>query len=200
MVSIFVEGYLDEIVLRKIVTSRTDLEVNISVAGKGKSYLRAKAKQLNLSAKGYPVIVLADQDFIDPCAADQSANWLGGAMVNENFLLRFATLSVESWLLADDRGMAEFLGLNVQKMPADVELLDSPKRVLVNLARGSRNREIRDELVPARYSTAVVGPGYNDCLARYVTSEWNIARAQKRAQSLKRAVLRIEELAKRQNL
>ena len=121
-------------------------------------------------------------------------------MVNENFLLRFATLSVESWLLADDRGMAEFLGLNVQKMPADVELLDSPKRVLVNLARGSRNREIRDELVPARYSTAVVGPGYNDCLARYVTSEWNIARAQKRAQSLKRAVLRIEELAKRQNL
>ena len=195
MVSIFIEGVLDEVVLRHIIKNKTRMEVAVAVSGKGKPYLRDKARQLNRSAQGYPVIVLADLDNHEPCPADTGRSWMGNAEISQKFLLRFAVLSIEAWLLADRIGLSEFLQISTENIPKEVERINSPKVALVNLARKSRSRTVRAALVPSAKSKAVVGPNYNDELSRFVMSRWNVDAAARSSRSLSKTILRIQELA-----
>ena len=61
------------------------------------------------------------------------------------------------------------------------------KQLLINIARKSRRREIRDDVVPIN-ENAKIGPNYNDCLMNYVYNFWDISRAKKQSESLMRAI------------
>lgn len=194
MVSLFCEGNLDAITLRRIIASKTQLSVGVVVSGKGKPYLRSKAQNLNLSARGHPIIVLADQDNSLQCAPQQITDWLGGQQQSNNFLLRFAKLTIEAWFLADKDNLSAFLSVSTALIPNAVETLENPKTALVNLARRSSSRAIRDALVPNARSGATVGPNYSAELSRFVTDGWDIDAATNGCDSLRRTVLRIVEL------
>jgi hypothetical protein len=68
-----------------------------------------------------------------------------------------------------------------------------PKLSLVNLARRSGKREIRDALVPpADARGAKVGREYLPVMGEYVRSVWDIDAAAQRSPSLRRALAAIE--------
>jgi len=79
-------------------------------------------------------------------------------------------------------------------IPRDPEALDDPKRTLVNLARRSRRRGLRDAITPAPGVSAVVGPGYTSVVEEFIVRGWDIAAAITRSPSLRRCVIRLGEL------
>jgi hypothetical protein len=183
-VSIAVEGKLDEAVLTKLL-----LLVGIKVAApygkKGKDYLKKKIRGYNQAAKcGDGWIVLVDLDNDAECAPPFVASWLPDR--SPNLQLRVAVRAVESWLLADSEEIAHFLGVPRQKIPAQPENEVVPKNTLINIARRSRSREIREDIVPRPDSSASQGPGYTSRLVEFTMRYWDPERAARRAPSLKR--------------
>src|SRR5262249_45959248 len=101
------------------------------------------------------------------------------------------------WLLADKENLADFLNVSVTKIPTDPEGLKDPKLTLVNLARASRSRSIREALVPAPGSaTAKEGRLYTSEMIRFIQERWDIATARVNSESLNKCCNRLEEMAK----
>lgn len=119
-----------------------------------------------------PFIILTDLDN-DDCPPGLLNRWLPHGR-NSNLVLRIAVREVEAWLLADRKRFAEFLGVAVSRLPQRPDECDDPKMFLVNLARGSRLREIRDDLIPTPLGTNKVGKNYVGQLIRFVTTKWCI--------------------------
>jgi len=143
-----------------------------------------------------PLVLLTDLDS-KPCASVLIKEWLGRNSPPINLVLRVAVRDVESWLLADHEGMQQLLGKakNVH-LPLDPDRLPDPKRYLLSLA-GKARRDVRDDLVETRGSSAIQGLGYNARLCSFVCTDWSIERASSRSDSLRRTRLRLSELATR---
>jgi hypothetical protein len=187
------EDSLSEALLRRIVAViRPDLSVQVAIGNRGKGYLKAKARGLNRTAGSVPVFLLVDADTRDPCPADLIRTWLHGAPQG-NMLFRVAVMEVESWILADRASCSDFLAVPVSRIPADTDAIDNPKAFLVNLARRSRRRDIREELVPAPDAIVSVGPAYNLRLASFVSAHWSPTSATHASESLRRCTQRLGE-------
>lgn len=132
-----------------------------------------------------PWLVLRDLDRAE-CAPSLLASIAGG----DGGIIRIAVRATEAWLLADREGAAAWLGMSVSKMPVDVERLDDPKRALINLARRSRSRTVRVDLVPR--ATARIGPGYVDQVRRFCRELWRPDVAALSAPSLARCLLYVQ--------
>jgi hypothetical protein len=185
------EDALSEAVSQKLLFEvRPDLPISVSIGGRGKSYLESKARDLKRTAAAIPVFMLIDQDRPHPCPPDLLAEWLPGP-TEPRMLLRVAAMEVESWLLADRNAAAAFLGVRTNRIPMDTDAIPDPKEFLVNLARRSRLRGIRDDLVPAPGSTVHIGPRYNPRLAEFAINRWTSAAASPCSRSLRRAVQRL---------
>lgn len=137
-----------------------------------------------------PVLCIADTD--GQCPVDLVTQWLPKGKP-ENFLLRLAVTEAESWLLSDSRGAADFFGLPIANMPRDPDLLPDAKREVLRLARISKVRPIRQEVVSSLDANKP-GVGYNVHLCRFVFEHWQAARARKKSVSLDRAMTRLAEL------
>jgi hypothetical protein len=107
---------------------------------------------------------------------------------NGKCLFRIAIREIESWLLADARGISHFLGISESLINRKPESLDDPKGYLVQLARRSRKKDIADAVVPAQGTSVLVGPEYNQALLPFVRKDWDIKSAAKRSESLRRAI------------
>ena len=101
---------------------------------------------------------------------------------------------LESWLLADGRGLSEFLRVSPAIIPREPEAEVHAKRTLVNIARQSPVRAIRIDLVPEEGSRGVVGRGYTSRMTEYVADHWRPSEAAKRSQSLRRAIAAIRTM------
>lgn len=84
--------------------------------------------------------------------------------------------------------MSKLLGVAEGKLPRQPDLELDPKRTLVDLARKSRSKDVRGDLVPPAGSFRRVGAGYNNLLESFVLSTWEPARARTRSPSLARAI------------
>lgn len=91
-------------------------------------------------------------------------------------------------VLADRTGIASFLGISKTKIPLNTDAIPDPKQLLINLAKKSRKRDLREAIVPLPNTTAKVGPDYNGQLSNFVDKLWNIKDATKNSFSLHRAV------------
>ena len=142
------------------------------------------------------VLVLADMDNPRGCPPGLLNELCGGLTIASNMIIRIAMLEVEAWILADREGAAQWLGIAANIVPRNPESLADPKRTLVQLARRSRNRGLREAIAPLRVlGTHRTGPNYNEAVGEFVVQHWNPDVARRNAPSLDRAITRIAELA-----
>lgn len=182
-----VEDELSEVVLRRVLEdTQRDYSIGSAYGRTGFGYLRNTANKWNAAAAaGTPILLLTDLDQHD-CAPGLIAEWMNHPC-HANFLFRVAVREVECWLMADGDGFAQFLGISNALVPAAPDLVGDPKQTLINLARRSRRRALKQSIVPRQGSTATQGPDYNGCLGDFVRNWWNSNTAKDRSPSLHRA-------------
>jgi hypothetical protein len=110
---------------------------------------------------------------------------------HSNLLLRVAVREIEAWLLADIQGLAAFLGLK-RLQTQDVESLTDPKTSLLAEVKKSRRRRLREDILPARRTSAKVGPRYNGALIEFVRGQWQPEEARRNSDSLDRMIKAID--------
>jgi hypothetical protein len=188
---VVVEDAPSESIVRKLVAElRPDLAVEAVVGGRGRGYIEGKAAELNRTASNVPVLILADLDRPQPCPADFIQRSLGQRPA-PGMLFRLAVMEIESWVLADREELAGFLRVATHRIPVSTDAVLHPKEVIVDLARRSRLKTIRQDLVPATGGTAVVGPAFNARLLEFVARRWSFERAKTASPSLRRMVERL---------
>jgi hypothetical protein len=186
-----VEDTLSEVVARKLLAVvRPDISVAVAIGNQGRGYLQNRARELNRVAAAVPVFLLADLDRPLPCPSDLISSWISGPP-QRHFFCRVAVMEVESWVLADRARFADFLSVPEHRIPENTDEINFPKEFIVTLARRSRRKDIRDDLVPATGSTSPVGPAYNPRLASFVGGLWDPRVAAAASPSLARAVRRL---------
>ena len=158
---------------------------------RGKGYLQNKAQSLNQTARGFPVFMLTDQDSPSQCPPQLVQSWIKGTR-NSKFFLRIAVMEVESWVMADRRGFANFLSIPLTRIPTDTDVIPQPKEFLISLARSSGKSSLRQDIIPPSGATSRVGPGYNHRLGEFVRNSWDIHHAASNSASLQRALVRLQ--------
>jgi len=191
VVSAAVEGIVDEAVIRMLV-GEAGGSVDAVYNKNGKSSLRKSIAGYNNAARFSPWIVLVDLDQDADCAPPLLADWLPAPA--PQMCLRIAVREIEAWLLADHVNLPAFLGIPPTRLPLDPEGVSDPKRCLVDLARRSRRRDIREDMVPQTGSGRSVGPAYASRLIEFVARAWRPEVAARRSDSLRRCRERIAEL------
>lgn len=190
-VTVACEGIIDLAVLDRLLAEQ-DMHIAHSYVT-SKQQLDPKLRGYNAAASHSPWVVLRDLDQDAPCAPPLIARLLPSPSPLMRF--RIAVRAVEAWLLADRQGISNALGIARNKIPAEPERLDDPKRELINLARQSRQTAIQQDLVPREGSGRRVGPGYTGFVIAFVQHRWDPVRASERAPSLARLRRRLAELA-----
>jgi hypothetical protein len=161
----------------------------------GYGYLKKSVSGFNNAAKGVPFLVGTDLDKYE-CPLALINDWLAQPK-HHNLLIRVAVREAEAWTLADRDSFASFLGINVERVPADVESLPNPKETLIQLARESRKRQLREDICPRPKSTSKIGPNYNPRLCSFVAESWNPAVARLNSPSLHRTMNRLSDFRPR---
>lgn len=192
VVSSAVEGPVDEAAIRRLIR-RAGLIPGPVYGKNGKSYLRERIRGYNNAAHRSPWIVLVDLDRDADCAPPLRALWLPDPAPYMHF--RVAVRAVEAWLMADAESLADFLSVPLSRVPPHPESLADPKRSIVDLARHSRRKAIREDLVPRPGSGRSTGAAYTSRLVEYTDALWHPEAASERSDSLRRCLDRLQELA-----
>jgi hypothetical protein len=188
-VNLAVEDELSEAVLRAILSQLRGYAVGVAYRRGGSGYLRRTIRGFNNAARGTPYVVLADLDRYQ-CPPALIRDWLSVPQ-HPNLVFRVAVREVEAWLLAHRSALASFLGIPEKSIPRDVDGLEDPKQTLIDLARRSRFRELRDAIAPRRESTARIGPDYNGRLSAFARKHWDARLAARSSASLQRTLRKL---------
>lgn len=194
-VALATEDILSEAIgLRLLAELPVPVTPNLLLRKDGFGYLRSGMKSWRQLAKRQTVLILTDLDQV-ACPVALRADWLGNKPPPAGLLLRIAVREVESWVLADHEAMRKLIG---QKgtLPPEPDTLPDPKQHLLKLAKLAA-RPVRQDLVKEAGAVASQGIGYNRRLTDWVRSDWSPERAAQRSPSLRRARIRIHELALR---
>lgn len=191
-VDVAVEDELSEfVVLKLLAVANRSYHVGATYRRGGFGYLRRTINGWNAAARGKPFVVLTDLDDA-PCPEELVGRWLTSTP-NPNLIFRVAVREVEAWLLADVSNLAGFLRVSKRHVPTNPDAIPDPKSALIELARRSRLKYVRDSLLPPRGSTAKQGRGHNECLGAFVRENWDVRAASEHSHSLERALRRLEE-------
>jgi hypothetical protein len=191
-VDLLVEGPLDEVVARRLL-SFTNHEVGSVYGKRGCSYILDKIHGFNDAIVTTPLFVMLDlMDTKHDCAAVAARV----IMSSPNPLLKFRLVvrEAESWLLADRKGLSEFLGVSFTKLPLNPETLSDPKRTLIDLARKSRFAKRKAALVPDQGLSSPTGKLYVSEMSRFVREEWLPENARCYSESLDSCIHRLETM------
>jgi hypothetical protein len=186
-ITLAVEDDLSEALLRELLQqSGQQFIIGACLKHHGFGYLKKILPGLNQAAKGMPYIVLTDLDrHACPMALLQS--WLSQPK-HHNLIFRVAVIEVEAWLMADRQAFADFLGISLSLIPDNLDVVNDPKKLLIELVGRSRKRSLREAIIPAKNSTAKIGKDYNGQLIRFINECWQANAAIAHSPSLKRAV------------
>jgi len=179
------EGPTDEAVLKRLLAEAG--AVPGAVYGQnGKQSLKRDIRGYNNAALYSSWFVLIDLDHDAPCPSALREEWLPEPAPKMCF--RVAVREVEAWLLGDRERISAFLGIGTVKVPRDPESLDDPKRTMVDLARQSRRRDIREDMVPRPGSGRSVGPAYTSRMIEFTSDSgrWRPEVAAENSRSLLR--------------
>ena len=200
LVSLAVEDILSEAVARRLVQNYVPgAEITNVIGLNGIDSVRRQMPKLNQIAQYQgPVLVLADLDRPLGCPVNLVKEMSRALVVSPQLLIRVVVLEIESWIPADRAGIGRWLGAAESVVSRTPERLDDPKRSLVQLARRSRNRGLREAIAPPHVlGTSRTGPDYNGTVGEFVTQRWNPDAARRYAPSLNRAIARIAGLTTR---
>ncbi|MBA2690951.1 MAG: hypothetical protein H0U65_00450 [Rubrobacter sp.] len=145
------------------------------------------------AAKFWPWCVVRDLDGNAPCAAELVSRLLPHPA--EHMRLRIAVRSCEAWMMADRERSGRFLSIARSVVPSSPDDLDDAKETLVNLARRSRRRDVREGLVPGERSGRRVGPDYTSLMIEYIHKRWRPDVAASSSDSLRRCMESLKSLA-----
>lgn len=165
VVTAAVEGPMDEAALRRICRSR-GVVVGDVYGRRGKQYILGRVNGFNNSAQHRHWVVLVDLDDDYDCAPIALPVWMANPATLMCF--RIVVRELEAWLLADAERIAEFLGVRRNLIPHAPETLPDPKATLINLARQSRTRAIREDIVPEPGTGQSIGPAYSTRLIQFI--------------------------------
>lgn len=196
-ISAAVEGIVDEAVVRRLI-SLAGATPGTVYGKRGKLWLRQKIRSFNNAARWAAWVVLVDLDHDYDCAPPLRAEWL--PQPAQHLCFRVAVREIEAWFLSDAESLAGFLRVSRNRIPADPERLDHPKAVLVDLARSSRQKAIRDDMVPRKGSGRQVGPAYASRLIEFASSSWRPEVAAQRSDSLTRAIGCLKRMAAQETI
>jgi hypothetical protein len=188
MISSAVEGLIDEAVMRRLLLYVGAIPGTV-YGRQGKAYLKQHITRYNAAARHSAWVILLDLDNDAACAPTLQKTWLPSRAPRMCF--RIAVRAVETWLLADRQRLAQFLSIPVSRIPPALEAENDPKSLLVNLARHSRKRATREDMVPRQHSGRKVGPAYASRLMEFIedtTTGWRPDVAAKESDSLKRCL------------
>ena len=182
-INLLVEDPLGDVVLRKILEkSSGNFCAGVCYGLRGYNYIKDKISGFNKAARGTPFLVLVDLEA--ECPPLQIVEWLP-APRHPNLLFRIAVKETESWLICDRIGLASFFSVSSSLITRNTDEIEDPKQFIINLARRSRRRTIRESIAPKPASTAKVGPDYNGQLALFVNNYWDIDLATQNSESLR---------------
>jgi hypothetical protein len=183
-----VEGIVDEAVVRTILAHAGRPAGTIYVQG-GKSRLLDKLAGFNAAAQFQPWFVLVDLDNDAGCAPDFISTALPDPSTYMTF--RVAVRQAEAWLMADREALASYLRVSQSLVPKEPEAEPDPKQTMVNVARGSKDRHVRDDMVPTPGGGRKTGPNYAGRLIEFATQRWRPDVAASRANSLSSCLQRL---------
>lgn len=185
----FEDALTESLALKIFRTIPTEYATRTVYSRGGNGYLRRTIDGFNNAAKGTPFFVGTDLDTYE-CPSALIDDWLASPK-HHNLLIRVAVHEAEAWVLADRNNFARFIGVGVANVPVDVEALPNPKEVLIQIARNSRKKQVRDDICPSPKSTSKIGPNYNARLGSIVSENWNPAAARLNSRSLDRTIDRL---------
>jgi hypothetical protein len=191
IVSAAVEGVTDEAVVRKLIAMAGG-RAGYVYGKNGKSALRQRIAGYANAAQFTPWVVLVDLNGEAPCPATLVQTWLPQPVPGLCF--RVVVREVEAWLMADAASLARFLRIAQGQIPEDPDACMHPKELLVSLARGSRSRDVRADMVPRPGSGRSVGPAYTSRLVEFVELYWRPDHAAQHSESLRRATMCLRRL------
>jgi len=193
-INVLVEGVTDEVMVRRLL-QYVGLSCGTVYGKEGKGALLKRLPNYNRAARFAPWLVVVDLDRDAECAPPFLRSALPDPAIGMRF--RVAVRAVEAWIMADAEQLATFLGIRAADIPSNPDAEPDPKNTLVNLARRSRKRVIRDDMVPREGSRGRVGPGYAGRLIEFVMAaqqSWRPEVAVQRSDSLYRCVEVLETL------
>ena len=197
-INLVAEGFMEKIVATRILPF-CGHELGTVYGERGYVYIKQKATAFRwLATENSGVLVLTDfRDTGVECPPAALKTYIYNKLPNPpvNFLCRFAVNEMESWLLADREGIAKFFNIAISRLPIHPENESAPKLTLVNLARKSNKKAIREGIAPPVGHRAVVGPEYTSLMYQFILNFWNIDNAAGNAPSLERCILRLKELS-----
>lgn len=156
-INVVVEGDTDLPVARAIL-KLVGLEPGLEIDCGGKARLDQRLPGYNAAAGRAPWLVLRDLDTDAACASSLVQRLTPRPA--PKLCLRIAVRAIEAWLLVDADRVARFLHVKPDQVPGAPDELPDPKQALVNLARRSTKPAIREDMVPGRKASRLVGPGY----------------------------------------
>ena len=184
------EDQLSEVTMLKMLSVFGDkYHIGTSYNARGFGYIRNNIKGFNEASVATSFFILTDLDKYE-CPSLLKREWLSKPQ-HPNLIFRVAVREVESWLLADREGFADYTGISIVNVPIIPDLETDPKRTLINLVRKSRKRSIKTDIIPLN-DKAKIGPDYNGRLTEYVQDYWDINRARLSSRSLDRAINQLQ--------
>jgi len=153
----------------------------------GNAYIRKNFNSFNTASNYGSYMILTDLDNYE-CPLALIANWNCDA-INSQLIFCIAIKEAEAWLLADRYNFAKYFSISIKKLPIAPELIPDPKLKIIELARMSRKRVIKQGIVPR--DTAKVGKDYNNILNDYIYNYWNIDNALNNSDSLRRVIRKL---------
>ncbi len=188
-INLVVEDEVQHNILIKIILDQNfPFEVSAVYGLKGNSYIKKNLLAFNLASKFTPYLILTDSDQCD-CAKTMLNDWINFE-VNPNFIFRIAVREAETWLMADRKNFARFLGISHTLIPHNPEQIPNPKEFLLNLILRSKQRRIKEEMLSL--GKAIRGAGYNNMLSEFIFNQWNVEEASRSSESLARLLRRLQ--------
>jgi hypothetical protein len=188
-----VEGMIDAAIARRLAQLVGFSDCTVYESG-GKLRLDERLSSYNAAAKHGAWLVIRDLDQDAECAARLVQEKL--PRLNPTMCLRVAVRAVEAWVLADGDEFARTFGVKVGALPSRPDEILDPKLAVVNLARRSRHKRVREDLVPESGLSARVGPLYNARMVEFVQMRWRPERAASRSESLGRCLRALRRLSR----
>ena len=194
----YVEDEPSQAILTKIIDyvnsqcpNRFDLHTGVPIITHGFGNLQKKTQSfLPAATKGEGIrsIFLTDLDQKD--SVQQIANeWFNIAclaLLPEKFIFRIAVHEIESWIIADINGIANFLNISPANFVTSPDDLDDPKQFLFNVIRSKCRSAKFKEMLPQKGQA--IGLDYNPQIVSFIKEKWDIQTAMANSPSLKRAV------------
>jgi hypothetical protein len=193
IVTIACEGLLDHEVLARLLAAH-DLAVGPVYNTGGKRRLDQRLPGYTNAARFSPWIVQRDLDNDASCAPALVRRLVPD--LPPGLCLILAVRQVEAWLLADRPAIATFLRVADGAIPDRPETLPNAKSALIDIARQSRSRGVREGMVPVLDSGRTVGIAYTATMQAFVQTRWDFRRARLVAPSLATLVARLQRFGR----